>query len=89
MKIYQCKYYEYDDNDPAGCGGKWCFCHSPLMHKTECFDMKSLYSQKYCYGYKRGKLLGEKEIEKWERDEGHLIKEKSNEYIDKLVQCWA
>jgi len=88
MKIYQCKYYKFDNDDLSGCGGKWCFCYSPYMHRTECFKMNSIYSQKYCCGYERGELRGEREVADWEREEGHLIKERSNEHIEKLRVCW-
>ena len=100
MKIYQCKFFYFDNDDPAGCGGKWEWCQSPIMRTGDCMrncictehNVKSFYyAQKYCCGYKRGKLLGETEITDRDRAEGRFIKEKSKEEIRKfynLTGCW-
>ena len=92
MKIYQCKYYYFDNDDPAGCGGKWEYCRSPIMCRMNCICMsegiRNYYPQKYCCGYKRGKLLGEQEITERDRNEGRFVKEKSKQHLLSLTRDW-
>ena len=92
MKIYQCKYYYFDNDDPMGCGGKWEKCWSPIMHRGNCIctseGIRNYYAQKYCCGYKRGKLLGEEEITERDRAEGRFVKEKSKQHLLSLTRDW-
>ena len=66
-KVYECAYFEFDNNDPAGCGESWCWCHS-RESKTRYCESDFIYAQQFCPFYKKGKLrgswvVGEDEIE--------------------------
>lgn len=73
--VYQCKHFEFDDNDPAGCGESWSWCHSLKSCKKEC-DIRYVYSQKFCPFYKKGPLRGRWVIGESEIREAKEIKKK-------------
>ena len=57
VAVFECKYFEFDDDDPAGCGDSWTWCHCDTSGRNTC-DCKYIYAQKFCPHYKKGKLRG-------------------------------
>lgn len=55
--VYLCKYWEYDDNDPSGCGESWSRCHSEKSGRSECGCGRT-YAMQFCPFYEKGKLAG-------------------------------
>ena len=73
--VYQCKHFEFDDDDPAGCGESWCWCHSPKSGKNVC-DGRYIYSQKFCPFYEKGPFRGIWTIGEAELEEAEQFKQK-------------
>lgn len=71
-KVYQCAHYEFDCDDL----GKFYWCHNPDIPYSECTVGRGFYCQRFCPGYKKGKIRGEWAISKWEKDEAKKFKEK-------------
>ena len=55
--VYVCRYWEYDDDDPAGCGESWSWCHNKESGRREC-GCRRTYAMQFCPFYKKGKLAG-------------------------------
>ena len=73
-RVYECAHYEFDYDDL----GKWHWCHNRDIPCQECNVGRSFYCQKFCPGYKKGKLKGSWVISDWEKEE-------VEEYRTKLV----
>lgn len=56
--VYLCQYWEYDDDDPAGCGESWSWCHNKKSGRRECGCGRT-YAMQFCPFYKKGQLAGE------------------------------
>ena len=71
-KVYECAYHEFECDDL----GKYCWCRNPDIHSHQCDTGRGYYCQKFCPGFKRGRLRGEWEISDWERQEAREYKAK-------------
>ena len=57
VAVHECANFEFDNDDPAGCGESWAYCHSPASGRYEC-GCRHIYAQQFCPFYKAGKLRG-------------------------------
>jgi len=56
--VYRCKHWELYDDDPAGGGESWSWCHNPARRDSRECDCARIYAQQFCPYYKKGKLAG-------------------------------
>lgn len=69
-RVYECAHYEFDYDDL----GKWHWCHNRDIPCQECNVGRGFYCQKFCPGYKKGKLKGSWVISDWEKEEAEEFK---------------
>jgi len=56
--VYRCKHWGLYDDDPAGGGESWSWCHNPARRDSRECDCDRIYAQQFCPYYKKGKLAG-------------------------------
>lgn len=71
-RVYECFHYdaEYDDL------GKYYWCHNKNIPERECNACRGFYCQKFCTGYKKGRLRGTWVLSDWEKEEAEKFKKK-------------
>lgn len=58
VAVYRCKHWELYDDDPAGGGESWSWCHNPARRDSRECECGRIYAQRFCPYYKKGELAG-------------------------------
>lgn len=71
-RVYECFHYEAEYDDL----GKYYWCHNRDIPGHECNVGRGFYCQKFCPGYKKGRLCGTWVLSDWEMEEAEEFKKK-------------
>ena len=72
--VYECEHYEFDNDDPSGCGESWSWCHNEKSGRRECNCVR-IYAQQFCPFYKKGMLRGKWVIDETDKAAAEKFKE--------------
>lgn len=71
-RVYACYHYEPEFDDL----GNYFWCRNQSIPCNECNAGRGFYCQKFCPGFKKGKLQGTWVISDWEKDEAEKFMKK-------------
>lgn len=71
-RVYACYHYEPEFDDL----GRYFWCRNQSIPCNECNAGRGFYCQKFCPGFKKGKLQGTWVISDWEKDEAEKFMKK-------------